>query len=72
MAAKYSAFFPDITVPSFIFYPLEQNVDKETNASEASRTLQHFLCSIFKYLTDLFKKIRLPDALAFLNKYDTI
>lgn len=31
MAAKYSAFFPDIISPSFIVYSLEQNVDKVTN-----------------------------------------
>lgn len=52
----FSLFFPDITAPSFIFYSLEQNVDKETNASEALRTLQHFLCIIFNNFTDLFKK----------------
>lgn len=39
MAAKYSAFFPAITAPSFIFYSPEQNANKETNASEAFRTL---------------------------------
>lgn len=38
MAAKYSAIFPDITAPSFIFYSLEQNVDRETNVPEALRT----------------------------------
>jgi len=57
MVAKYPALFPDITSPSFIFYSLEQNADKETNASEALRTLQHFLYIISKGLINCLKEI---------------
>lgn len=53
MAAKYSACFPDITAASFIFYSPEQKFDKETNASEALRTLYYFLCVIFNYFTGI-------------------
>lgn len=34
--------FPDITAPSSIFYSLEQNLDKETNASEALKDIITF------------------------------
>lgn len=51
IAAKFSASFPDTTAPSFVFYSLEQNVDKETNV------YGHFHCVILSFSQKFLKII---------------